>query len=138
MKSFTFLLVVIFLLLFSSSSIYSQDSIKVMPRMSKKTVDKNYLQGVKSDNEGLRISSAYYLGERESSHAIIPLMNMLHTDKSPEARIMAALSLFKIGDARGIYAIKEAITYDKSEWVQNMCKVFYRMYEENQKADKKK
>jgi len=138
MKTSTILLSVCFLLLFSATSIYSQDSMKVMPRMSKKTVDKNYLQGVKSENDGLRISSAYYLGERQSSQAIIPLMNMLHTDKSPEARIMAALSLFKIGDARGIYAIKEAITFDKSEWVRNMCKVFYRMYEENQKADKKK
>ncbi len=138
MKTYTVLLGVFFLLLFSVSSVYSQDSLKVMPKMNKKNVDKNYLVGIKSDNEGLRVSSAYYLGERKSSSAVIPLMKMLHSDKSPEARIMAALSLFKIGDARGIYAIKQEIKYDKSDRVSNMCKIFYQMYEENQKAAGKK
>lgn len=137
MKTYTVLLSVFFLLLFSASTIYSQDSIKVIKMTNKKTVDKNYLEGLKSNNEGLRVSCAYYLGERRSSRAVIPLMKILHSDKSPEARIIAALSLFKIGDARGIYAIKQEIKYDKSERVSNMCKIFYQMYEENQKAASK-
>ena len=137
MKPYTILLVVIFLIISSSVSIFSQDSIKVLPRINNKSVDKNYLEGMKTDNEGLKISSAYYLGERQSSKAVIPLMKMLHMDKSPSARIMAALSLFKIGDKRGIYALKEAITDDKSEWVRSMCKVFYQMYLTNKETEKK-
>jgi HEAT repeat protein len=137
MKPYTILLAVIFLIISSSASIYSQDSIKVLPKINKKSIVKNYLEGMNSKNEGLRISSAYYLGERKSSQAVIPLMDMLHMDKSPSARIMAALSLFKIGDERGIYALKEAITFDKSEWVRNMCKVFYQMYLTNEKTEKK-
>ena len=63
-------------------------------------------------------------------------MNILHTDKSPEARIMAALSLFKIGDERGIYAIKQAVQFDDNEWVKKMCNIFYQMYQANKEAEK--
>ena len=125
----------IFLVLLSFSTIYSQDSIKVLPKFSDSTIDDNYLEGVKSDNMGLRVSATYYLGERESSKAIIPLMKMLRQDKSPEARIMAALSLFKIGDARGIHAIQGAMDEDSNEWVRSMCKVFYQMSLVNEKSE---
>jgi hypothetical protein len=46
---------------------------------------------------------------------------------------MAALSLFKIGDARGMYAIQGAMKEDKNEWVRGMCKIFYEMYLANKK-----
>jgi hypothetical protein len=34
---------------------------------------------------------------------------MLKNETNEEARIMAALSLYKIGDARGIFAVKQSI-----------------------------
>ena len=129
---------VILLMLLSCTAIYSQDSVKVWPKLSDSSIDDNYLMGVKSDNMGLRVSATYYLGERESAKAVIPLMDMLHKDKSPEARIMAALSLFKIGDARGIYAIKGAMTEDNDERVRNMCKIFYQMSLQNEGSEKQK
>lgn len=136
MKLYSFVTCAIFLIALSCSSLYAQDSIKVTPKLSDSQIDANYLKGVKSNNMGLRISSTYYLGERQSSDAVIPLMNELHTDKAPEARIMAALSLFKIGDKRGIYAIEQSAKNDKSEWVRNMCDVFYKMSQANKKPGK--
>jgi HEAT repeats len=127
---------VFLLFLFFLTSIYPQDTIKVLKRTNDDSIDLNYLSGVKGDNEGLRISASYYLGERKSTKAVIPLMNVLHTDKSPEARIMAALSLFKIGDERGIYAIKQAVQFDDNEWVKKMCNIFYQMYLTNKEAEK--
>jgi hypothetical protein len=41
---------------------------------------------------------------------------------------MAALALYKIGDARGLYAIKQAIRFDDSERVRNLCTKFYKAY----------
>ncbi|MGA8263462.1 MAG: HEAT repeat domain-containing protein [Ignavibacteriaceae bacterium] len=123
----------ILLVLISVSSAYSQDSVKVLAKINDSSIDDNYLEGVKSDNMGLRASATYYLGERESSKAVVPLMDVLHTDKTPETRIMAALSLFKIGDARGMYAIQGAMKEDKNEWVRGMCKIFYEMYLANKK-----
>ena len=136
MKLYRFLLGVFFLFIFLLTSVYPQDTIKVLKKISDETVDQNYLEGVKADNLGLKISASYYLGERKSSKAVIPLMSILKSDKSPEARVMAALSLFKIGDERGIYAIKQAVTFDDNEWVKKMCNIFYQMYLTNKEAEK--
>ena len=136
MKLYRFLLGVFFLFIFLLTSVYPQDTIKVLKKISDETVDQNYLEGVKADNLGLKISASYYLGERKSSKAVIPLMSILKSDKSPEARIMAALSLFKIGDERGMYAIKQAVKFDDNEWVKKMCNIFYQMYLTNKEAEK--
>lgn len=93
----------------------------------------NLLVGISSDNYGLRTTSAYMLGELESSEAVIKLMKMLREEKNEDARIMAALSLYKIGDARGINAIKQAIKFDDSEKVSKTCALFYQSYLATQK-----
>lgn len=91
-------------------------------------VIKNLLIGVNSDNQGLKLSSGYYLGELKSDEAVLSLMNILKNSKNDEERIMAALSLSKIGDSRGIYAVKQAIKFDESERVRKLCSLFYNNY----------
>lgn len=88
----------------------------------------NLMNGVNSENQGLKMSSTYFLGELKSDKAVIPLMKILKTEDNEESRIMAALSLLKIGDSRGIFAIKQAINFDDSERVQKMCSIFYQYY----------
>lgn len=95
---------------------------------NRKAVVKSLLQGVYSENYGLRTSAAYQLGELQLSEAVIPLMKMLRNENNEEGRIMAALSLFKIGDARGIFAVKQAIRFDKSLRVSKMCERIYSAY----------
>jgi HEAT repeat protein len=77
------------------------------------------------------------LGEYKTSEAIIPLMKMLNSEKSEGARIMAALSLVKIGTDKAVYAVKQAANFDKSERVRNMCEKFYNnfTYAENGQKD---
>lgn len=89
---------------------------------------KSLVSGINSDNYGLRTSCAYLIGELKLSEAVIPLMRMLKNDVHEEARIMAALSLFKIGDARGIFAVKQAIRFDASQRVSKMCERLYICY----------
>ena len=95
----------------------------------KKKIDKevilNLLEGINSDNYGLRLSSAFYLGEYKASEAVIPLMKMLHDEKTEEARIVAALSLMKIGSDKAVYAVKEASSLDDSKRVRRLCILFY-------------
>jgi len=95
---------------------------------NKDAVIKSLLTGINSDNYGLRASSAYLIGELNISEAVIPLMKMLRNEKQDEARIMAALSLYKLGDSRGIFAIKQAIRFDESERVRKMCEKIYGTY----------
>ena len=136
MKSFNHFISIIVLILLSAFVTYSQDTIEVVDRITDVDIDKNLIEGVETDNLGLKVSAAYYLGERKSSRGVIPLMHVLHNDESPGARIIAALSLFKIGDERGIFAIKRAIEFDKNERVRNMCAIFYQMYL-SEKSEKK-
>ncbi len=42
--------------------------------------EQNLLIGLESDNQGLKESSAYMLGELKSSKAVVPLMKMLRSD----------------------------------------------------------
>ena len=120
-------------ILIISSCCFGQNVEVIKSTIDPNDIERNLVAGVETDNLGLKVSSAYYLGERKSSKAVIPLMNILHTDKSEEARIIAAVSLYKIGSEKGLYAVKRAAEYDESESVKRMCKIFYDMYLKNLK-----
>ncbi len=83
-------------------------------------------QGLSSENEGLKAGCIYMVGEMRCQKSVVALLKILHSNQSDELRILAALSLYKIGDLRGIFAIKKAITYDESKRVQQMCELFYK------------
>ncbi len=83
------------------------------------------LEGLTSDNLGLKSSCAYMLGELKITRAIIPLLRVLHNDKSEEVRISAALALYKIGTPLSIYAVKQASKFDKSTRVNKLLRKFY-------------
>ena len=97
------------------------------------TMEENLLIGLNSDNAGLQSCSAYMLGEVKSTKAVIPLMKILKCENCAELKIIAALSLYKIGDARGIFAVKQAAKFDESSRVRKICGVFYRAYKFQQK-----
>jgi HEAT repeat protein len=121
---------VIFLVAFLSAGVIGK---------GKETLDtnravENYLSGLKSENNGLKTSCAYFLGELGGSESVIPLMSVLRNDESEDTRIMAALSLYKIGSALSINAVKQAIRFDDSERVRGLCEVFYKSYLMNKEA----
>ena len=88
----------------------------------------NLLVGIKSQNSGLKLSSLYQMGNYDTEKSVIELMRILKDDPKDEARITAALSLYKLGDARGIYAVKRAAKFDESPRVRKMCENFYRQF----------
>jgi hypothetical protein len=90
----------------------------------------NLLIAVKSDNAGLRESAAFLLGEFKSERAVIPLMGMLKEDQRPSARAVAALALCRIGDERGVFAIRRAVRFDEDQGVKELCAWYYNEYVE--------
>jgi HEAT repeat protein len=92
------------------------------------TFETNLLVGLSSDNQGVRISSAYFLGEMKSEKAIIPLMDILHSSENNASRQVAALALYKINSERGIFAIKRAIQFDNDAQTRKLCKIFYNQH----------
>ena len=95
---------------------------------AKEACVKTLLEGINSDNHGLMAGCAYMLGEICCDKSVIKLLGILHDNPSEELRILAALSLYKIGDSRGLYAIKQAIRFDESERVSKLCEKFYKSY----------
>lgn len=89
---------------------------------------KSLTNGLHSDNVGLRTSSIFMLGELKSNESVIELMRILREDEFEEARILAALSLYKIGDARGINAVKQRIKFDESDRVKRICQLLYQSF----------
>jgi HEAT repeat protein len=88
----------------------------------------NLLNGVTSTNDGLRRSAIYQLGELQAEDAVIPLMRVLRSCPDERCRVAAAWALCKIGDERGVYAVKQAVRFDDSQKVQLHSAWYYNLY----------
>jgi len=92
-------------------------------------IEVNMLAGIKSDNTGLQTSCAYFLGEMKSDRAMIPLLKLVTNGKTEEARIIAALSLYKIESKIGMYRLKKlSEANEKSELVRKVFDRLYKVY----------
>jgi HEAT repeat protein len=90
----------------------------------------NLLVGVGNENNncGLRRSAIYMLGELEAKESVIPLMGVLRSCPDEKSRLAAAWALCKIGDARGTYAVKQAVRFDESSKVKMHCAWYFNLY----------
>lgn len=104
------------------------------PVKSTTNIVDNLITGLESDNYGLRVSSAYVLGDlidqnlvtgEEAADAMIPLLRILHDEQVEDARIIAALALYKIGNGIGVYNLGDAALQDESERVRKVCENLY-------------
>lgn len=97
-------------------------------KVNQDQITENLLIGIQSCNKGLCASCIYLLGEFQCQKSTISLLSLLHNSPCEEIRILAALSLIKIGDGRGIYAVKRAAIFDESERVKRLCNLFYKAF----------
>ena len=87
--------------------------------------EKNLLIALNTLNYGLKASAVQILGDIKSEKAVIPLMRILKSSGDENLRIIAALSLYKIQDPMGMYAVRQAIRFDESARVRKLCLNFY-------------
>lgn len=127
MKRLTTMLVLVLTIAFTATT-FAIEPENAAKKMNTETVEINLLEGVNSDNEGLQVSSAYYLGEIKSEKAVIPLLDLFNNASHDGVRVAAALALVKIGDGRGIKAIEYASRYDNNKQIRGLCKLFYATY----------
>ncbi len=92
------------------------------------TIESNYLAGLESEIHGLKISSAFFLGEMKSERAIIPLMKMFKEAEEPGSKFIAAWSLLKIGDARGVYVVKTEVERSDCKATSCICEYLYKKF----------
>lgn len=67
----------------------------------------------------------YQLGEMEAAEATDKLIEVFETADHQGLRVMAALSLAKIGDEAGLDVVKRAAFNDANDYVKKMCGVIY-------------
>ena len=132
MKKYFLVPLVITLLLFSTTSLAGSNK-----TVNKDIIVDNLKVGLTSDNYGLRVSSAYVLGQLvsdgiitsdEASKTIIPLMKIMNDEESDEARIVAALALYQMESERGAVLFDYAARYDDSERFSKIGAVLYRAH----------
>jgi HEAT repeat protein len=111
-----------------NSALFAGENKSLQVANTYETIELNRLIGLASDNEGLKVSCAFNLGEMKSQKAVIPLMAMLRDGKSDEERIIAALSLVKIGNAQGVYMVSRAAKFNDNGRVRYICEKFYNGY----------
>ena len=125
MNRSTILLAAVFVLLFSFEGFSHSPNLPAAVAAKKMVIEKNLINALESNNEGLMQSATFYLGEYKSEKAVIPLMKLLHSDCCEGLRVMAALSLTKIGTPKSLYAVKQNGIFDQSEFVRKFCLQFY-------------
>ncbi len=104
------------------------------PSTSKSEIVENLLNGISSDNEGLRTSSAVVITEvidnsivspEDFSASLKPLLKMLDNGSTEMERITAAVALYSLNNGIGIYRLRGSARFDESERVRMVSKNLY-------------
>ncbi len=112
-----------------ATTVFAQADKEISVSAKYEAIEANYLTGLNSDNQGLKVSSAYFLGDIKSHKAVIPLMKMFRTENNDGAKLVAAWSLLKIGDSRGVFIVqREAELGDCGIGINCMLHQLYQDY----------
>jgi hypothetical protein len=128
MKTKIFSIILLLLAVTTTAPSFARANSNTPKTNSYEAIELNRLIGLASDNTGLRVSCAFNLGEMKSQKAVIPLMQLLREGSTEEERIIAALSLIKIGDAQGVYMVGRSGIFNDSEKTRRMCGKFYQSF----------
>jgi HEAT repeat protein len=106
---------------------YGQDEPEVITARDRDASIQTLLTRVCSENATERYAAAFALGEGRIGEAVVPLLKMLHNG-TEQCRIVAALSLCRLGDERGIYAVRQSALMDESPKVRALSAFYYNEY----------
>ena len=88
----------------------------------------NLLNGIKSENDGVRRSSIYFAGKYRNSDTEQVLIEQLKEEQNPSNRILIALVLYKLGSADGLLEVKKLAANDDNQKVRTMSTHIYNEY----------
>ena len=91
----------------------------------------NLIEGIKSDNNGVKRSSIYFAGKYRIAEAEETLIEQLRKEQTPENRILIALVLYKLQSEEGLLAVKNMAVSDTDEEVRRMSTHIYNEYKTN-------
>ena len=92
----------------------------------------NLITGIHSENNGLKKSCIYFAGKYKVKSCVDALCKELKSNNDPAIKILASLSLYSIGDKKGIEAVKKASRNATDLRVRKMCSEIYNSYITNE------
>ncbi len=89
---------------------------------------KNILENIKSDNDGVKRSSIYFVGYYRITEVEEALIEQLKKEQNPSNRILIALVLYELGSEDGLLAVKNLAATDNNQKVRRMSTHIYNEY----------
>jgi HEAT repeat protein len=80
----------------------------------------NLVMALMSDNEGLRNSAINLVREYKLEEVVDALINVLNKDESESSKVMAAVTLYQIGNPRGTNAIFKSELWNENEFMKKI------------------
>lgn len=137
MKKLT-LTILLVLSLFITSNVLAQNYKIPLDHPDYEKIEANLLDGLKSETKGLQFSSAFALGEMKSELAINHLIKMLRSHEDDDFRVLAALSLAKIGTERCKFMIRRVGEFIDNPKVSKFCERFLAVEKKSLPAEDEK
>ena len=85
----------------------------------------NLLDGIKSENDGVKRSSIYFVGHYRIAEAEEALIEQLKKEQNPSNRILIALVLFELVSEDGLLEVKKLASNDDNQKVRRMSTHIY-------------
>lgn len=88
----------------------------------------NLINGIHSENEGVRKSSIYFAGKYKVNEAAQDLINQLRSEENSSIKILIALALFEMDSRDGLEAVKKLAGSADDLRVKRMASFIYDEY----------
>jgi len=123
------ILYILLLTIILSQASFSQTKGEIEKKFKDKAV-KALISDMNSSNRGVAQSAIYLAGFYKYAWTVDPLINILDdTLRETDTRILAAYSLFMIGDEKGLLAIRTASISSGNYMVQGTCDFIFNDYD---------
>ncbi len=106
-------------------SVYTHGQTKLTP---KQQAVGNLINALNSENDGLRKSAIYLAGKNKIKEVADVLVGRLTKEKDAGMKILIALSLYNIGDVRGMETVHTVAQRDPDLRVRRMCTAIFTEY----------
>ena len=124
-KLYFVLAAILFVLLVSES--FGQNQ-KVSELSKHKYALQNLVNGIQSENEGVRESSIYFAGKYRFIDTEDALLNQLKVEKDSDIKVLIGLALFRMNSEKGMSELQKLSSNDENPRVRRMSLAIYNEY----------
>jgi len=130
MKTQKFYLVILAVAILGLSNLFAQTKVETEYVLSGNHI-KNLINGINSENPGLRRSAVYLAGKYKIVEAAEVLLTALEKETDPSTKILIALALYNINEPAAMQAVYQLSLNEENPRVKRM---FMNIYSEYQKS----